>query len=108
MTNTFLLLCSAFLLLACAEKDPAPKCSTKPITYQEFKDYQKEQKMKPFKKTDSPVSENTPAYLYENTQTANSLVNDQNKNMRSSFDNQQILQTDIVGTAAAYNRKIQD
>jgi PBP1b-binding outer membrane lipoprotein LpoB len=30
----------------CVEDDPAPKCTTKAITYQEFKDYQKSQKAK--------------------------------------------------------------
>jgi len=36
----------AFALLAtgCAEDDPAPKCSTKPISYQEFKAHQESQK----------------------------------------------------------------
>jgi len=34
------------MLSGCVEDDPAPKCTTKAITYQEFKDYQKSQKAK--------------------------------------------------------------
>ena len=30
----------------CTEDDPAPKCTTKAITYQEFKDHQESQKAK--------------------------------------------------------------
>ena len=30
----------------CVEDDPSPKCTTKAITYQEFKDYQESQKAK--------------------------------------------------------------
>ena len=30
----------------CVEDDPSPKCTTKAITYQEFKDYQESQKTK--------------------------------------------------------------
>ncbi len=34
------------MLSGCVEDDPAPKCTTKAITYQEFKDYQESQKAK--------------------------------------------------------------
>jgi len=34
------------ILVGCAEDDPVPKCTTKAITYQEFKDYQESQKAK--------------------------------------------------------------
>ena len=34
------------MLSGCAEDDPAPKCTTKAITFQEFKEYQESQKAK--------------------------------------------------------------
>jgi len=34
------------ILSGCTEDDPAPKCTTKAISYQEFKDYQESQKAK--------------------------------------------------------------
>ena len=34
------------MLSGCIEDDPAPKCTTKAITYQDFKDYQESQKAK--------------------------------------------------------------
>ena len=42
------LLFIVFILLfsGCVEDDPAPKCTTKAITYQEFKDHQESQKAK--------------------------------------------------------------
>ena len=33
-----------FMFSSCTQNDPAPKCTTKPISYQEFKDFQKSQK----------------------------------------------------------------
>jgi len=45
--KTGLLLMMVVLMLSgCLEDDPAPKCTTKAITYQEFKDYQESQKAK--------------------------------------------------------------
>ena len=34
------------MLSGCIEDDPAPKCTTKAITYKEFKDYQERKKAK--------------------------------------------------------------
>ena len=41
-----LLIVVMFIFAGCAENDPAPKCTTKAITYQEFKDYQDSKKAK--------------------------------------------------------------
>ncbi len=41
-----LLIVVMFIFAGCAENDPAPKCTTKAITYHEFKDYQESQKAK--------------------------------------------------------------
>jgi PBP1b-binding outer membrane lipoprotein LpoB len=48
MKQTLWLILFAFILLlsGCVEDDPAPKCTTKAITYQEFKYYQESQKAK--------------------------------------------------------------
>jgi hypothetical protein len=46
MRSSLLFLTTVFLFVACStDSDPAPKCTTKAITYQEFKDnYKPEEK----------------------------------------------------------------
>ena len=46
MKIEFLFIAFTLLLSGCVEDDPAPKCTTKAITYQEFKEYQESQKAK--------------------------------------------------------------
>jgi hypothetical protein len=41
---TLLTFISIFLLSSCIQHTPEAKCTTKPISYQEFKDFQKNQK----------------------------------------------------------------
>ena len=45
------------MLSGCVEDDPAPKCTTKAITYQEFKEYQESQKAKSVYNTQAKKSD---------------------------------------------------
>ena len=52
MKIEFLFIGFILLFSGCVEDDPAPKCTTKAITYQEFKEYQESQKTKSAYKQD--------------------------------------------------------
>ena len=91
---------TCFFLTACSQdSDPAPKCTSKAITYQEFKD-----NYKPDDKSISPEEEKKQDFLFDGEVRGTEATSNRHY-QGSAFDNQQIQQREIVETVQTYDKK---
>ena len=95
----FLLSIVLFLTACTTESDPAPQCTTKAITYQEFKD-----NYKPEDKAANPEAHKKQDFLFDGEIRGTEATS--NTHFKgSAFDNQQIQQREIVETVQTYDKK---